>query len=301
MINFKEIRNDDDTWELFARDFLSELGFYIEFPPNRGADGGKDLIVTETIKGKVHKSEFRWLVSCKHHAHSNKSVNERNHEKNILERVKSFKADGFIGFYSTLASSGLVNRLIDLKESKNIKDFDIFDGKKIENLLITVGYSHLLMRYFPDSYKSVKPLELILDQYKPLICANCGKDLLKELYKSNYNANLVYAYKYINGSPTKYEEIYCCCKKCDKVMEKRMSNRGLMTSWVDISDLTIPPEFLRYIFASMNRIRSGDDLYTDEAYKQEKNILIALSQKVLRSTTNDERERFKKLMSLPPH
>ena len=302
MINFKEIKYNDDSWELFARDFLSERGFYIESPPDRGADGGKDLLVTETIKGKLHRSEFRWLVSCKHFAHSNKSVNENNDEKNILERIKSFKADGFIGFYSTLPSSGLNSRLNALKQSKDIKDYCIFDGKSIENFLITGGYSHLLMRYLPESYKIIKPIELVLDKYRPLYCIECGKDLLIELYKSNYNANIVYAYKYDNESSiTKYEEIYCCCKKCDSKAEVKMRGKGYMTSWTDISDIVIPVEFLRFIFATMNRLREGSDLYTEKAYKQEKDILIALSQKVLRTTTEKERERFNQLQSLPPH
>ncbi|TDE68666.1 restriction endonuclease, partial [Escherichia sp. KCJ4943] len=30
MINFTEIDSDGEAWESFARDFLEELGFYIE-------------------------------------------------------------------------------------------------------------------------------------------------------------------------------------------------------------------------------------------------------------------------------
>lgn len=301
MIDFKEVDFDTDTWELFSRDFLSELGFYIESPPNRGADGGKDMLVTETIKGRLHNSEFRWLVSCKHFAHSNKAVNENDHEKNILERMKSFKADGFVGFYSTLPSSGLINRLDALKNGKDIKDFCIFDGKRIENLLITVGYSHLLLRYFPESYKQVKPLELVFDSYEPLLCKECGKDLLKEMFKNKYQANIVYAYHFNPDTvtPKKYEEVYCCCKSCDRKAQASFLNKGMLTPWEDLSDLIIPLNFIRFIFATMNRIRDGDDLYTDKAYAQEKAIIGALSQKVLRPTTTQERERVKDLMSLP--
>jgi hypothetical protein len=72
-----------------------------------------------------------------------------------------------------------------------------------------------------------------------------------------------------------------------------------MSGWADISDLVIPIEFLRYMFATMNRIRAGHDIYTDEAYKKEINILKALAQKVMRATTDRERERFNELMSLP--
>jgi hypothetical protein len=48
------------------------------------------LLITEEVKGKLHRDKFRWLVSCKHYATSNKSVNE-NDERNILERLKGFK------------------------------------------------------------------------------------------------------------------------------------------------------------------------------------------------------------------
>jgi len=45
MIDYTEIPYDSDLWELFARDFLTEFGFHIETPPDRGPDAGKDLLV----------------------------------------------------------------------------------------------------------------------------------------------------------------------------------------------------------------------------------------------------------------
>jgi hypothetical protein len=148
MIDFQEIQNGE-TWELFARDFLTELGFYIESSPDRGSDAGKDLIVSEELKGNLGLCKFRWLVSCKNNAVSGKSVNEED-EKNILERIESFEADGFIGVYSTLPSSALNTRLNKLRDNLKVKDFRIFDYKLIENHLIRVGYSTLLLRYFPQ-------------------------------------------------------------------------------------------------------------------------------------------------------
>src|SRR5262245_34570582 len=142
MINFKEI-SDGETWELFARDFLTQLGFFTESSPDRGSDAGKDMLVTEELTGKLGYYRFRWLVSCKHNAISGKAVNEDN-EKNILERLESFSADGFIGFYSTVPSSALNSRLKRLRDSGKIKDYRIFDHKSIENHLIQVGYSVLL-------------------------------------------------------------------------------------------------------------------------------------------------------------
>ena len=136
MIDYTEIPYNSDLWELFARDFLQKLGFHIESPPDRGADGGKDMLVTEEIQGPVFKGRFRWLVSCKHYATSGKAVNETDDEPNILERMKSFKAGGFLGFYSTLASAGLNTRLRQLRENENIEQYRVFDHKLIENYLV---------------------------------------------------------------------------------------------------------------------------------------------------------------------
>src|SRR5258707_8268035 len=109
LIDFAEIRTGE-VWELFAAQYLKEIGFTIESEPGRGSDGGKDLIVTEHLEGYLTKQHFRWLVSYKHFARSGKSVGADD-EQNILERVKQFGADGFLGFYSTLASSARVTRL----------------------------------------------------------------------------------------------------------------------------------------------------------------------------------------------
>ncbi|KKK63013.1 hypothetical protein LCGC14_2998580, partial [marine sediment metagenome] len=220
MIDFNEIPYTNDTWELFGRDFLRERGFFIESPPDRGPDGGKDLLVTERLRGNLNRYNFRWLVSCKHFAKSANSVSEKD-EPNILERVSSFKADGFIGFYSTLSSSGLNTRLRELRNNKNIKDYSIFDHKAIENLLVMAGYSHLLMRYFPNSYKATKPLHLIFEEYEPLFCRACGKDILMALFESaGHSANIVSAYKWDQEKNIySIHDVYCCCKKCNSSLE----------------------------------------------------------------------------------
>ena len=60
-----------------------------------------------------------------------------------------------------------------------------------------------------------------------------------------------------------------------------------------------PIEFLRYVMVALNRLRDKNDIYTDKAFKEEKAILIKLSQRVLRYTNEAEMERVKTLMSLP--
>jgi hypothetical protein len=51
MIDFKEISHKSDVWALFVRDYLIIKGFTIESHPDRGPDGGKDMLVMEQIPG----------------------------------------------------------------------------------------------------------------------------------------------------------------------------------------------------------------------------------------------------------
>ncbi|MBV5261496.1 restriction endonuclease [Synechococcus moorigangaii CMS01] len=121
ILDFKEIAQANkasgkqDDWELFSRDFLEYLGYEILSDPDRGADGGIDIKVREDLSGIRSKSYIIWLVSCKHKANSGQSVVPKD-EINILERVASKGCSGFLGLYSTLASSGLTEILEGLKK-----------------------------------------------------------------------------------------------------------------------------------------------------------------------------------------
>jgi hypothetical protein len=143
LIDFKEIpkantgNGDQDTFELFARDFLKIIGYTVIEEPARGADGGKDLIVLEKRVGVGGESYVRWLVSCKHFAHNHKGKIGKsvtpNDEQNISDRVKSKNCDGFIGFYSTIPSEGLMNILKGLSPKIG---HQVFDWNKIESLIV---------------------------------------------------------------------------------------------------------------------------------------------------------------------
>jgi hypothetical protein len=112
ILNFKEIpqanlgNGQQDTFEFFSRDFLGIFGYEIIQNPDRWVDGKKDLIIHETRKGLTGETKIKWLVSCKHHAHSGKSVSDMD-EPNILDRITVHNCDGFIGFYSIIPSTSL--------------------------------------------------------------------------------------------------------------------------------------------------------------------------------------------------
>lgn len=300
MIDFTEIDSDGENWELFARDFLEELGFYIESQPDRGADGGKDLLVTEQLQGNLNKYRFRWLVSCKHYAKSNRSVTEKD-EINIQERLESFQADGFIGFYSTLPSAAFNTRMSQLKENNKIKDFRFFDGKLIENYLVRIGYSRLLLRYLPESYKAIKPKHLIFSEYIPIECDCCGKDLIENHHEENYQGVVCNAEVLNDNGPNDVIDVYFACKgNCDKALKNKYWNQHkAITKWQDITDLAIPVFYLKWVMGTLNEIKTGRLNYSDDAFEKTKEIALALSQIVMREMTDKERERVCNLAMIP--
>lgn len=164
IVDFKDIPLSNrggqyqDLFEQFACAFLEAKGFEIIQRPDRGPDGKKDLLVKEIQRGLSGTFETLWLVSCKHNAHSNKSVSDTD-EPDISDRVKKFDCDGFIGFYSTIPSSGLSNKLHSLKN--NIKGFRyiIYDNARISSELLTMNQSAaIIANFFPHSYDKYREL-----------------------------------------------------------------------------------------------------------------------------------------------
>lgn len=155
-INFKEIHSpssegsDADQFEKFCREFLSHiLKFEILSDPCRGPDGGIDIKALDQCGKKI-------LVSCKHYAHSNRSVG-RNDEQDIMDRLHEHDCHTFYGFYSTIASSGLKSKLDRLQDLGKLT-YELWDSEKIEHHLLegTKGFS-LARRFFPISVENSQP------------------------------------------------------------------------------------------------------------------------------------------------
>jgi hypothetical protein len=309
VINFKEIpqaniaNGEQDIFELFAREFFDSLGFFVIQDPDRGQDGGRDLIVSEKRTGIIGESDIRWLVSCKHKAHSGSAVNVSD-EEDISDRLQAHKCDGFIGFYSTILSAPLNRKLEALKDRYEVQ---LFDREKIERVLLENNSANkLVKRFFPKSYREIelKAPTNLLAEYYPLRCKVCGKDLLQRDILDNYRGIVVFVgdlqYCEEEGWKHKYMDVYCVCKgECDRKMETVARSQGYVTSWNDISDLVIPIEFLKFIIAIMNRLRSLDDIYTDKAYGNLEEIIIALAQITMKRQSERDIRRSMALGELP--
>ena len=144
----KENPGEQDTFELFAREVLELVGYHIVSSPDRGPDDGKDLIVEERRSGVGGETVIRWLVSCKHKAFSGGSVTPTD-ETNINDRLATNSCTGFLGFYSTLPSSGLGNIISAISESQ------VYDRERIEGFLLASAEGlQIVRRFFPASYEN---------------------------------------------------------------------------------------------------------------------------------------------------
>ena len=312
IIDFKEIPEANssnglqDTFELFAREFLKMIGLEIISGPDRGQDGGRDLIAIESRTGTIGSTSVKWLVSCKHKVHSGESVKDAD-ETNIIDRVNSHGASGFVGFYSTVISSPLSRRFDGLKNKLEIK---IFDNELIEReLLNSLSGKKLASRFFPNSYKEYSNSNQfksnVLSNYHPLNCMYCGEDLLQHNRIQEYKGIIVFVsnYKYMQEHNYENElisDIYWVCKgKCDQILENRYRKIGGSTAWEDISDIIIPSKYLSWNMAIMNGIFNKKYIYTEDAFEKLKQFIIRVSQLTLRQQTEEQRERYLELLAIP--
>lgn len=298
-LDFKEIAQANlgsgvqDSFELLTRDFLEFLGYKIILDPSRGADGGKDLVVEERRTGVGGDTFVKWLVSCKHNAHSGGSVNPTL-EANIRDRVEANGCTGFIGVYSTLPSGGLKTAVEGLKGKIEAQ---IFDCERIEGRLLgnSAGL-HIAKRYFPASmskWQTQHPkIANVFSSSPTLKCKHCGNELL-----SNPPSGIVVAW--IDHEASKTEELYWCCKgTCDQYLANKRHQSHLSDEWEDIPDVAIPLIFARWIMTPLNELRSGHQ-YSDAAFDQLKKFVLNVYPFVARDATEKEAEHIKDLSMIP--
>jgi hypothetical protein len=279
-----------DTFELFARDFLEDYGFLIEQTPGRGSDGGRDLLVIERRSGVAAETLFRWLVSCKHYAHSGKAVGVDD-ELNIGDRVTAAKADGFLGFYSTLPSAGLITRLNELNAQFA---HTIFDRSKIEaEILKTSHASVLLKRFFPKSHakwigESLSKPELLI-KHRTLACKHCGKDLLDPTLTKMAMVAWWQATEADASGKKSVKNFYWCCKgACDYALKAQFKNSSHIDLWEELHSFTIPTLYIRSITSFISYINDGHVL-DEAAINNLMEFVTVTFHSVSRGLTDEER------------
>lgn len=227
---------DPDAWEFFAIDLLSSIGYSILRFPSRGADGGRD--------GLVSFDDKIYLVSCKHYLVSGKSVGT-NDETSITDRIIQHGASGFIGFYSTLLSTSLENRFAEL--TRNGYECITYDNSRISNYLPRIS-SQILQKYgIPKPFKY--ELNVPEYSYKPLPCISCKIDILSEKMIDRSMALICLNKK------EQLEYLYGC-KRC----LSNISDRG----WVCLYQAIHPEElngWISYVQDDMNAHKLSPNFY----------------------------------------
>jgi len=244
---FKNISPEE--WEFFAIDFLADNGFSIINYPSRGIDGGSD--------GIVKYNNITYIVSCKHYFNSGKSIGTDT-EQSILDRVYQHNANGFIGFYSTLLSSSLQNRLNQLENKINIL---IYDKNIISDYLPRIS-SFILHKYgLPNQFKYV--LNVSKEEYEPLNCLVCNRDILDD-------NNISFSMALITRNNNNELEYLYGCKKC--------IGNYFDIGWCEINQVLHLEQLNGWIYYVNDLIKNNKVSY--QFYKNKNDFESRLQQKV---------------------
>jgi hypothetical protein len=153
MIDYCELPDDGVRFEQFVRELLIREDFEVRWT-GVGPDGGRDLLLTERIVGPLAPLERTWIVSCKHFAHSKRSVGANDLDRSIIDTCKAVGATGFLLACSTQVSSGLTTRFREIEQSNGIV-CRAWDGVEIEKRLMQPRAFSLTSIFFPKTAASI--------------------------------------------------------------------------------------------------------------------------------------------------
>lgn len=249
----------DEEWEKFSIEILKSIGFTIETYPAYGNDGGKDAIVS--------KNGLTYLVSCKHYINSGKHVGQDD-EVNISDRLLQFNTSGFIGVYSTGITTGLQNRLNAIcKNGKYL--YYIFSPQEIIHVMQFMD-TKILQSYglYPHKYY----INVDEDEYKPLKCMLCGRDVLTD---ENIPKSLAGIVKRKDGT---YDYAYGC-KSCffgvnlkygahleiEQALHVKLLQgwENMVDEWIDDNEIILSEDFHKNRNKFLNRVRQRQLPQTD--------------------------------------
>lgn len=150
MIDFTELPADGIKFEQLVRELLIRSGFEVHWT-GVGPDGGRDLVVIEKALGALAPFQRKWLVSCKHHANSGKSVG-LDDVKDINDACDAVGASGFLLACSTQPSSTVVRRFEEI-EVRGKLVIRYWDSVEIEKRIAAPQAFALNHLFFPVSSK----------------------------------------------------------------------------------------------------------------------------------------------------
>lgn len=150
MLDFTELAPDGNDLERLAREILFGLG-YRPYWTGKGQDRGRDLVFVEEFASMFAPQTRKWLVSCKHNAHSGNAVSV-NDLGEIVDTCAQHEAQAYLLVCSTYPSSAVVDRLNGISTNQNsILKATYWDSVIIERHLSTPRLWTLAQHFFPRS------------------------------------------------------------------------------------------------------------------------------------------------------
>jgi len=219
MLDFKELPDDGIKFEQLVRELLVISGHDVQWT-GVGPDGGKDLVLTEHLKGPFSDYDRKWLISCKHKANSGGSVNTSD-LGDFSADCATVDAEGFLIVCSTHLSAPAIRRLEEVSKSKNIltKNWDCIE---LEKQLMQPGPFGLISIFFPISARQFQ--WKIYNAFSPSFWAGNYKDYF--LYMSSRTAS---TFPYLND----IEEIVRVFEEIDFSKQKGYQQIRLRSVYYD--------------------------------------------------------------------
>jgi hypothetical protein len=124
----------------------------------RGADEGRDLLLTTLVADCIAPRTIRWVVQCKHKAVSGKSVSPSDFaaDFHFREVLSHHNATGYLLACSTRPSTRLQSHLDKLTGDSDTHMYVVWDYAKIcEEVFRHEG---VMRQFFPETYRRHKNL-----------------------------------------------------------------------------------------------------------------------------------------------
>ncbi len=162
VIDFSELKGfvPGEHFEAVVREIARILCLSLSWT-GRGADEGKDLILTEICKGPLSNIPIKWLVQCKDFSKTRNSVKEADVGP-IIDKVKQHKANGYLIATTTAVSTGLMKKLdsLDIRNGGEIH-IKVWDYPELVNFLSRAEFIEITKQYLPESYKKLSSYDSI--------------------------------------------------------------------------------------------------------------------------------------------
>lgn len=148
MLDFRELPEDGNDFELLVRELLYNRGLEVYWS-GKGVDGGKDLLCIETHDSNFKNTSQRWLVQCKHKAHSGHAVG-KNDLDGIVDSCTEHDTTGYLLVCSTYPSSTVVKRMEEIQNTKGITTH-FWDCRVLEKEILKPQNWSIANMFFPMS------------------------------------------------------------------------------------------------------------------------------------------------------